>query len=76
LPVVGEADTGVGGLQCVDGTPAEVLVLDLDLPDITGFEVLRRVLRNHPLLRVLVFSSCPTETFGPALLHAHPQSPL
>lgn len=70
LSVVGEAATGVGGVQCVDGTAAEVLVLDLDLPDISGFEVLRRVLRSRPLLRVLVFSSYPTKTFGPLLLQA------
>jgi CheY-like chemotaxis protein len=70
LAVVGEAATGAGALQCVDLAPPEVLVLDLELPDISGLDVLKRVARKHPRTRVLVFSSCPAERFAAAALAA------
>jgi DNA-binding NarL/FixJ family response regulator len=74
LAVVGEAETGAGALQCLerrlDRPPPDVMVLDLELPDISGFEVLQRVMRNFPRMRVLVFSSCPADRFAAAVLKA------
>ena len=68
LFVVGEAETGAGALQCVELTPPEVLVLDLELPDISGFDVLQRVSQDHPRVRTLVFSSFPADLFAKAVL--------
>ena len=70
LSVVGEAETGAGALQCVELTPPEVLVLDLELPDISGFDVLQRVSQHHPRVRILVFSSFPADLFAAAVLAA------
>lgn len=70
LSVVGEAETGAAALQCVDLTPPEILVLDLELPDISGFDVLQRVTQSHPRVRILVFSSFPADLFAAAVLAA------
>ena len=45
--VVDEAATGQDGLDRAVGNPPELIVLDVRLPDITGFEVARR-LRSDP----------------------------
>jgi DNA-binding NarL/FixJ family response regulator len=55
VEIVGEA---ADGEQCLDGVAAtdpDVLVLDLNMPGLDGWQVLERLGRDHP--RVLVLSS-------------------
>jgi DNA-binding NarL/FixJ family response regulator len=54
--VVGEAASGSEALQTLASTPADVLVLDLSMPDMDGFETLLRVKRDHPAIKVLVLT--------------------
>jgi DNA-binding NarL/FixJ family response regulator len=54
--LAGEAGNGQDGLQlCLDVKP-DVLVLDAKLPGLNGVEVLRRLGRRLPNMRVLIFS--------------------
>jgi DNA-binding NarL/FixJ family response regulator len=54
--LVGEAGNGQVGLQlCLDAKP-DILVLDAKLPGLNGVEVLRRLGKRLPNMRVLVFS--------------------
>jgi DNA-binding NarL/FixJ family response regulator len=55
--VVGEAGTGREALLVVPETHPDLLVLDIHLPDMDGFEVLRSVRRKRALLKTLVISS-------------------
>jgi DNA-binding NarL/FixJ family response regulator len=55
--VVGEAGTGREALRVVPETHPDLLVLDIHLPDVDGFEVLRTLRRKRALLRTLVISS-------------------
>jgi DNA-binding NarL/FixJ family response regulator len=55
--VVGEAGTGREALQVVPSAHPDLLVLDIHLPDMDGFEVLRAVRRKRALLKALVISS-------------------
>jgi len=70
LAVVGEAETGAGALRCMALIPADLMILDLDLPDISGLEVLTNLSRDHPKVRVLVFSSLPADLLAAAVLDA------
>ena len=70
LAVVGKAGTGAEALACFALTPEGIVILDLDLPDMTGFEVLEQVTTRYPKLRVLVFSSFPSEVFSSRALSA------
>lgn len=52
--VVGEAHTGKGLLQLVRKTEADLLLLDMNLPDIDGLEVLAHLWRNkHNPLKII-----------------------
>jgi DNA-binding NarL/FixJ family response regulator len=55
--VVGEAGTGKEALQVVPESVPDLLILDIHLPDVDGFEVLRSLRRKRALLRTLVISS-------------------
>jgi DNA-binding NarL/FixJ family response regulator len=54
--LVGQCGEGQAGLQmCLDLKP-DLVVLDAKLPGLNGVELLRRLTKKLPLLRVLVFS--------------------
>jgi DNA-binding NarL/FixJ family response regulator len=54
--VVGEADLGLTALELVARTKPAVLVVDLMLPGLDGFEVARRTTRDSPGTRVVVLT--------------------
>jgi DNA-binding NarL/FixJ family response regulator len=54
--VVGEAAGGLEALKTLERTTADVLVLDLSMPDMDGFDTLARVKAEHPSIKVLVLT--------------------
>ena len=70
LRVVAAAATGMAAMESAARTSAGIVVLDLDLPDMTGFEVLHHLTERYPKLRVLIFSSFPSSVFSSRALDA------
>ena len=66
----GEAKTGREALTLLRGTPCDVLLLDLSLPDMSGLDVLKSARIRHPKLAVLVISGYPERQFGINVLRA------
>lgn len=64
IEVVGETADGRGVLRAPALARADVLLLDLSLPRVSGMEVLRRTVEMHPRLRVIVLSMYPAEQFA------------
>ncbi len=56
LIVVGEACCGMEAIRMAGNIKPAVLVLDLSLGDINGFEVARYVNTNSPQTRIIIFS--------------------
>jgi len=56
IDVVGEADTGEAAIELCRELRPDLLVLDLVLPGIDGFELASRLLEEAPGLKVLVMS--------------------
>jgi len=56
IEVVGSADNGLRALELDEAVHPDVAVVDLDLPMMDGFETTRRLLEQHPGLRVVVIS--------------------
>ncbi len=54
--VVGEVADGGAALEALQAGPVDVLVLDLTMPGVDGFEVLRRARAEKPGLKVLVLT--------------------
>lgn len=57
LRLLGCAPNGSVCLQKVQQLNPDVIILDLEMPEMDGFEVLRRVGKSHPNTRVIVFSA-------------------
>ena len=56
VTVIGEVADGEEALRALRQEPADVLVLDLTMPGLDGFEVLRRAKELRPGLKVLVLT--------------------
>lgn len=55
--VVGQASTGREVVANIEIARPDVLLLDLEMPDLDGVEALRQVTAEHPEVKVLVFTA-------------------
>jgi DNA-binding NarL/FixJ family response regulator len=65
--VIGEAVDGVSGLEAVRTLRPDVVLLDIGLPDIEGFEVARELAVTGPPSFVVLTSSREASDYGPRL---------
>ena len=56
IELVGEAADGAEALEVLERTPAEVVVMDFNLPEIDGIETARRILAARTGTRVVIVS--------------------
>ena len=63
--VVGEAENGANGLRTAEKLHPDVVLLDVQLPDVDGFEVASRLTGNGGAPLVVLTSSRDAADFGP-----------
>jgi DNA-binding NarL/FixJ family response regulator len=70
LEVVGEASNGVEALQLVERLRPQVIVMDCQLPQMTGTEATRRILKARPETAILMLSMHAEDTLVRQALEA------
>jgi len=70
ISVVGEASSGADTLRLLEHTRVDVLVLDLQMPDLSGFEVLGQLATWSKTPAVLILSAHPEDQFALRVLRA------
>jgi DNA-binding NarL/FixJ family response regulator len=56
IELVGEANTGATGLKIICECSPDIAVIDLSLPDMTGMELVRRVAKSCPEVKIIVLT--------------------
>jgi NarL family two-component system response regulator LiaR len=61
IDVVGEAATGWEAIAEVEKLQPDVVLMDLAMPELDGIEAIRRIMNEHPEVRILVLTSFASE---------------
>ncbi|MBI3941822.1 MAG: response regulator transcription factor [Chloroflexi bacterium] len=59
--VVGEAGTGLAALEKAIALQPDVILLDLEMPELNGAEVIHRLRQSNPAVRAIVFTAFDTD---------------
>lgn len=59
--VIGEAGTGTEAVERARELRPDVMLLDLEMPELDGVEALRRLSQSNPEVRVIVFTAFDTD---------------
>src|SRR5262245_53343649 len=70
VKAVGEAATGRETLDQLRAAKWDLVILDINMPDRSGLDVLRHIQSSHPEVRVLIMSGFPERQYAVNVLKA------
>ncbi len=70
IKVSGEANSGEDALKSVRDLEPDVVLMDAKMPGIGGLEATRKILRQHPDMKVIAVTACGEEPFPSRFLQA------
>ncbi len=70
ITVLGEAENGRQAVQMATALSPDVIVMDIAMPEMSGLEATRQILRGNPAAKVLILSSYGDEEYVHQLTEA------
>jgi len=68
IHIAGEAETGTEFFSLLQKTDADIVLLDVNLPDMSGIDIAHRIRKEKPMMKILIISSENTAATTQALL--------
>ncbi len=62
--IVGKVSRGSELLKCLENEQPDILILELEIPEINGFHALRSIREEFPKTKIAIFSSHPEEIYA------------
>ena len=62
--IVGKANNGTELYKTLEEVEPDILIMEIDMPQINGINALRSIKQKFPELRVLIFSTHPEEIYA------------
>ncbi len=69
IEVVGDAENGEKALMLVKSHKPDIVLLDMKMPGIDGWEVTRRLKKSHPKVKVIAVTALSTDSTPARVLH-------
>jgi two-component system, NarL family, response regulator NreC len=63
IKIIAETSDGISTLNKAESLKPDVIILDLELPDLSGLEVLRQIKQRNPNIRIVVLSMYAKEAY-------------
>lgn len=70
IRVIGEAESGERAIQMTRADPADVVLLDINMPGIGGLEAIKRLLRIKPDIRIIAVTAYSNDPYPSRVLQA------
>lgn len=70
MQVVGEASNGRQLLTLLAEVPVDVVLLDINMPELDGYDTLQQLRGQHPTVRVLILSMLSHQEYVNKIMHA------
>ncbi len=70
MSIVGEANNGVQLLEVLAQTPADIILMDVNMPEMDGIEATKQVCQKYPNIKVLMLTMFNTRDYIEKLLRA------
>ena len=68
--VTGELNSGLDIFEYIDNHKVDLIISEIDLPELNGITALRSIKREKPQINILMFSHQPEEIYGLSSLRA------
>lgn len=68
IKIIHEANTGTEALKIIRRVKPDIVLLDIDLPDIGGLEIARRLLRYNSKIKIIILTAFINDVFPKRLM--------
>lgn len=70
IQFLGSVNDGEAIFDFIKKTPVDVILCEIDLPKLNGITALRRIKKNYPDIKVLIYSAQPEEVYAVSAIKA------